>query len=413
MNHRERILSAINHKQPDRIPLDLGATPSSGISVVAYQNLVNHLGLSNKKNHAYDVIQQVTQPEMELLDLWGVDVFDLGRFFNTDENYWHELELIKGYPAFYPKWFNPEKQADGYWFAPGQCGEFIGKMPTGATFFDQMIFSYADGYPESYKNLGFDMSRTVWGGFGFTPFDRINEPNFWTSLREKALEARANTDRALLIGVGCNLFEWGTFLRRIDNFLMDLYMEPENVERLLDALLERHLEFLAKVCEAIGDIVDIIKFGDDLGTNTGPLFDTETYCRFFKPRHRMMCDFVKAHSSAHTMLHSCGGIYELIPHLIEAGFEILNPVQINAINMNPADLKREFGKDLTFWGGGVNTQSILNRATPQQVKDHVKTNLEIFGKDGGYVFNTIHNIMPDVPPENLVAMIEALHEYNQ
>jgi uroporphyrinogen decarboxylase len=411
MNHRERILSAINHKQPDRIPLDLGATPSSGISVVAYQNLVNHLDLSTKKNHAYDVIQQVTQPEMELLDLWGVDVFDIGRFFNADENYWHELELIKGYPALYPKWFTPEKQTDGVWLAPGKCGEMIGKMPVGATFFDQLIFPYADAYPENYKNLGFDMSRTVWGGFGFTPFDRIDEPNFWTSLREKALEARANTDRALLIGVGCNLFEWGTFLRRIDNFLMDLYMEPENVHRLLDALLESHLEFLAKVCESVGDIVDIIKFGDDLGTNTGPLFDTETYCEFFKPRHQMMCDFVKAHSSAHTMLHSCGGIYELIPHLIEAGFEILNPVQINAINMNPADLKREFGKDLTFWGGGVNTQSILNRATPQQVKDHVKQNLEIFGKDGGYVFNTIHNIMPDVPAENLVAMIETLQEF--
>lgn len=411
MNHRDRILSAISHKQPDCIPLDLGATPSSGISVVAYQNLVNHLGLSSKKNHVYDVIQQVTQPEIELLDLWGVDVFDIGRFFNTDENYWHELELIKGYPALYPKWFNPEKQVDGVWLASGKCSEMIGKMPVGATFFDQLIFPYADAYPENYKNLGFDMSRTVWGGFGFTPFDRIDEPNFWTSLRKKALEARANTDRALLIGVGCNLFEWGTFLRRIDNFLMDLFLGPENVHRLLDALLERHLEFLAKVCEAIGDVVDIIKFGDDLGTNTGPLFDAGTYCDFFKPRHQMMCDYVKAHSSAHTMLHSCGGIYELIPHLIEAGFEILNPVQINAVNMNPADLKREFGKDLTFWGGGVNTQSILNRATPQQVKDHVKKNLEIFGKDGGYVFNTIHNIMPDVPPENLVAMIETLREF--
>jgi len=411
MNHRERILSAINHKQPDRIPLDLGATPSSGISVVAYQNLVNHLGLSNKKNHAYDVIQQVTQPEIELLDLWGVDVFDIGRFFNNDEEYWHPLELIKGYPALYPRWFYPEKQSDGVWLAPGKCGEFIGKMPVGATFFDQLIFPFVKGYPEDFQNLDFEMSRTVWGGFGFAPFDRIDEPNFWTFLREKALEARANTDRALLIGVGCNLFEWGTFLRRIDNFLMDPYLEPENVHRLLDALLERHMDFLAKVCEAVGDVVDIIKFGDDLGTNTGPLFDTETYCEFFMPRHRMMCNYVKAHSSAHTMLHSCGGIYELIPHLIEAGFEILNPVQINAVNMNPADLKREFGKDLTFWGGGINTQSILNQATPQQVKHHVKRNLEIFGRDGGYVFNTIHNIMPDVPPENLVAMIEALHEF--
>ena len=112
------------------------------------------------------------------------------------------------------------------------------------------------------------------------------------------------------------------------------------------------------------------------------------------------------------MLHSCGGIYELIPELIEAGFEILNPVQINAINMEPERLKKEFGKDITFWGGGIDTQSILNRATPQQVKDHVKRNVAIFSMDGGYVFNTVHNIMPDVPPQNIIAMFEALEEFN-
>ncbi len=111
------------------------------------------------------------------------------------------------------------------------------------------------------------------------------------------------------------------------------------------------------------------------------------------------------------MLHCCGGIYELIPELIDAGFEIINPVQINAINMEPERLKREFGKDLTFWGGGINTQSILNRATPQQVKDHVKHNLEVFSKDGGFVFTTVHNIMPDVPPQNILAMFEALEEF--
>jgi len=112
------------------------------------------------------------------------------------------------------------------------------------------------------------------------------------------------------------------------------------------------------------------------------------------------------------MLHCCGGIYELIPELIEAGFEILNPIQINAINMEPERLKKEFGRELTFWGGGVNTQGVLNLATPQQVKDHVKRNIEILSKDGGYVFNTVHNIMPDVPPLNIIAMFEALQEFN-
>lgn len=413
MNSRDRILAAIQHKQPDRIPVDLGATPSSGISVVAYSKLISHLGMGHLKNKVYDVIQEVTQPEMELLDHFGVDVLDIGREFNTAEDYWQELELIAGTPALYPKWFNPVKQADGSWYAPGKTGEFIGKMPQGATFFDQLIFPYKEGYPEGYDGLGIEMGRVIWGGFGFTPYDWIDEPGFWDMLRRKTLELRQKTDKALLLGVGCNLFEWGTFLRRIDNFLMDLFLEPDQVHKLMDALMERHMEFLGKVCAAVGDIVDILKFGDDLGTNTGPFIPNETYREFFLPRHKQMCEFVKANSTAHTMLHCCGGIYELIPDLIEAGFEILNPIQINAINMEPKKLKLEFGKDLTFWGGGINTQSVLNRATPAEVKIHVTQNLEAFYQDGGFVFNTVHNILSDVPPQNIVAMFEAVKEFKR
>lgn len=411
MNSRERLLTAINHKQPDRFPVDIGATPSSGLSAVAYHNLIRHLGL-NLKNHVYDVVQEVSQPDMELLEILRVDVLDIGRFFNNYGNYWHELELIKGVPGLYPKWFNPEKQSDGSWLAAGPTGEFIGKMPSGATFFDQIIFPYYNGYPDNYNNISYEMTRVSWGGFGFPPYDRMNEKDFWKMLRETISEERSKTDKALLIGVGCNLFEWGTFLRRIDNFLIDLYMEPGNVHRLLDKLLEMHLVFLTKICEAVGDLVEVIKFGDDLGTNTGPFMPLEIYNEFFKPRHKIMCDYVKANSTAHTMLHCCGGIFELIPGLIEAGFEILNPVQINAYNMEPERLKNEFGRDLTFWGGGANTQNILNRATPQQVKDHVRHNIEVFAKDGGFVFNTVHNILPDVPPENIIAMFEAVREFD-
>ena len=135
MTSRERILSAISHKQPDRLPVDIGATPSSGVSMVAYQNLINHLGMGHLKNQVYDVIQEVTQPEMEFLDHFRVDVVDVGRFFNTAEDYWQKLELIKGYPALYPKWFNPEKQPDGSWLAPGKTGEFIGKDARRSNFF--------------------------------------------------------------------------------------------------------------------------------------------------------------------------------------------------------------------------------------------------------------------------------------
>ena len=412
MNSRERILAAINHKEPDRVPIDLGATPSSGISLVAYQNLIKHIGKDHLKSHVYDVVQEVVQPEMEFLDHYGVDVLDIGRNFNQDPNYWHKLELIEGHSSLYPKWFNPEKQKDNSWMAANNKGEFIGRMPQGATFFDQIVFPYKDAFPDNYSGMDDAMNRSVWGGFGFTPWDWADQPDFWKTLREKTIELKGQTDKALLLGVGCNLFEWGMFLRSMENFLTDLYLNPKETHKLLDALMDRHMDLLSKVVDTVGDVVDILKFGDDFGMNSGPFIPAEIHNEFFQKREKQMCDFVKSNSSMKTMIHSCGGIYEIIPGLIDAGFDIINPVQINAANMEPEKLKREFGKDLTFWGGGVDTKSILNNATPQQVKDHVKKNVEIFNKDGGFIFNTVHNIMPDVPPENIVAMFEAIREHS-
>ncbi|GEM_PF-1661534 len=178
MNSRERILSAISHKQPDRVPIDLGAHGSSGFSFVTYQNLLHYLGMEHLPNQVHDVVQQLSQPAMEILDLFGADVLDVGRHFNQTPGYWHEIELVKDYPAQYPHWFRPEKQPDGSWLAANKNGEYIGKMPKGATFFDQLIFPYKDDYPKNYSRMGEDMERAVWGGFGFTPYDRMNQPDF-------------------------------------------------------------------------------------------------------------------------------------------------------------------------------------------------------------------------------------------
>ena len=214
-----------------------------------------------------------------------------------------------------------------------------------------------------------------------------------------------------MIVVGCNLFEWGTFLRRIDNFLMDLVSDATSVERLLDALMEVHLDTLDHVCRAVGDVADIVRFGDDLGTDRGPFMSPATYRKFFKPRHKALCDYVKKNSQMHTFLHSCGSIYKVLPDLIEAGYDIINPVQINSRDMQPEKLKREFGRDLTFWGGGCDTRWIfLNRASPEEVKTHVRKNLDVWLPGGGFVFSAVHNILPDVPPENIVAMFEAVSE---
>jgi len=372
---------------------------------------MRHLNFADRRNWVYDVVQQVTQPSTEVLDHLRIDVMDVGRTFNTHDDDWRDYTLANGSTAQQPKWFKPELLPDGAYLAYVN-GEAIAKMPIGATFYDQTIFPFIDGYPQKYNdNLDQAMGKIHWAALAHSPWDHAGKEDFWDLLRMNAIELRKSTDRAIMVVAGCNLFEWGTFLRRLDNFLMDLLLAPDDVARLLDALMERHLKTLENVCKAVGDIADILRFGDDLGMDTGPFMRPDIYQRLFKPRHKILCDYVKEHSSMHTFLHSCGSIYKLIPDLIEAGFEILNPVQINSRDMEPERLKKEFGEYVTFWGGGADTRSILNKATPPEVKDHVRKNIEIFAPGGGFVFNTVHNIMPDVPPENIIAMFEAIDEY--
>lgn len=411
MNSRELVMASINHKEVGRVPVDLGATPSSGISAIAYSNLVKHLKLENSKTRIYDVVQQVVQPEDEIIRRFNIDVIDIGRAFNDKEEDWVPTQIANGDTAYYPKWFRPELQSDGSYIARNNQGEVIAKMPKGATFFDQIVFPYLEDYPDNYKEIDKAMNRVLWQSLAHSPWDSSEDPKFWQKLREKALYLKQNTDKALMIVCGCNLFEWGTFLRRMDNFLMDIYADQENVERLLDVLMEKHLQTLEKVCESVGDVVDILRFGDDLGMDSGPFMSPDKYKEIFKPRHSMLCDYVHKHSHMKTFLHSCGSIHALMPHLIEAGYDIINPVQTTVFNMEAERLKKDFGKDITFWGGGVNTRSILNRGTPQQVKDDVRRNIEILLPGGGFVFNTIHNILPDVPPQNIMAMFEAIDEY--
>lgn len=411
MNSRERVLASIRHQQPDRVPVDLGATPSSGISAIAYHNLKTYLGLTEGHTRVYDVVQQLAQPEPAILDRFGVDALDVGRMFDTEDSDWYPFKLPDGPAVEFPTWFRPQ-QAGDRWDAFASDGMRIATMPRGATFFDQTCFPYEDGYPDDYTDLPEAMSKIHWSNLAHSPWDHGGDPDFWQQLRDKSIALRNSSDRALMIVVGCNLFEWGTFLRRIDNFLVDIVTDQDNVERLLDALLVRHLDTLAKVCAAVGDVVDLIRFGDDLGMDTGPFMAPKTYQKLFKPRHKILCDYVKTHSRMHTFLHSCGSIYKLLPDLIDAGFEVINPVQINSRDMEPARLKREFGQQVTFWGGGCDTRRILNRATPAQVSDHVTELLETFSSGGGFVFNTVHNILPDVPPQNIVAMYEAINKFN-
>jgi uroporphyrinogen decarboxylase len=411
MTCRERIIMSIEHREPDRVPVDLGSTPSSGISAIAYANLLKFLDIKSIKTKVYDVVQQLAQPDDIILDKFKIDVIDTGRTFNTKDSDWYSIKLSDGNQALYPKWFHPEKQSDGSFKAYNKNGEYVAKMPANAAFYDQSIFPYIDGYPQNFKDLNSQMDKVLWSALVHSPWDNAGEPDFWNTLRNNCLNLRKTTDRALMIVVGCNLFEWGTFLRRLDNFLLDLMMDQENVEKLLDALMEKHLATLEMVCRSVGDIVDILRFGDDLGVDQGPFMDPEIYRKLFKPRHAMLCDYVKKHSNMKTFLHTCGSVYKLIPDLIDAGYDIINPVQTNTKDMEPDKLKREFGKDITFWGAGIDTRTVLNKGTVKEVKYQVKKRIEILSPGGGFVFNTVHNILPEVPPENIIAMFDAIDEF--
>jgi uroporphyrinogen decarboxylase len=408
---RQRVLDAIHHREPDQAPVDLGSTPSSGISAIAYSQLRKALAAPAGHTRIYDVVQQLAQPEEWFLDRFGIDVVDIGRAFNDRDNDWYDIRLSNGEPAQYPRWFHPKAETDGSWTA--YLDDLaVGRMPAGSAFFDQAHFPWMDAWPADESGLDRAMGTVVWAALAHSPWDNLGQPGFWNLLRERALELRCRTDRALMVVVGCNLFEWGTFLRRLDNFLMDLLLEQARVERLLDALLERHLATLESVCRAVGDVADVIRLGDDLGTDSGPFMSRELYRRLFKPRHRRLCDYIRTHSSMATFLHSCGSIPDLLPDLIEAGFQIINPVQTNARGMEPERLKREFGRDLVFWGGGVDTRAVLNRGGPREVRHQVLERLAVFSRGGGFVFNPVHNILPDVPPENILAMFAAVAEFN-
>lgn len=410
MTSRERVMASINHREPDKLAMDLGSNVSAGISGMAYGNLKKYLGMNEGHVRIYDVVQQVAQPELEVLDLIGADVLDVGRVFNEKDSDWYDVTLSNGIQAQWPVWFRPVMQPDGSYNHYAPDGTLIARMPKGGMCFDQTYFPYKEDYPDDYEHLDEEMSKVLWSAMVHSPWDHSKEEGFYEELRRRCIALRNSTDRALMITCGCNFFEWGTFLRRMENFLMDTYAEPESVLALNDQLLERHLAMLTKVCEYVGDVVDIVRFGDDLGMNTGMFMSLEKYRELFKPYHTKINEYVHTHSNMKTFLHSCGSIFPVIGDLIEAGFDILNPVQTTARDMDPARLKQEYGKDITFWGGGCNTRTILNNAAPQEVYEYSRRMIDIFYKDGGFIFNTEHNILPDVPPENIMAMYKAVED---
>lgn len=406
MNSRERVLKALRHEEPDRVPLDSGGCSATTIAAVPYAGLKRLLGVERGAVAVYDVIQQLAVPEQWYLDRFEVDVVDVTREYCLDTSGWQDWQLSDGSMAKIPPWAKLERE-NGGWIYRDPGGDILARMPPSGHFFDQTYWPMADVGAEEMARPEKYLSRTMWTAMPRHFMHLSRSPEFPTLLREAARRLYEETDYAILLNAGVSLFETAQFLRRTDNLLADLVTDRKSVERLLDRLLEMNLATLERLLDAAGPYIQVMKLNDDLGMQNGPLISPRMFREVFKPRHKAMYDFVrKKQPGVFIFLHSCGSIYALLPDLIDIGLGIINPVQTSAADMEPERLKREFGKDLTFWGGGVNTQHVLPWGTPEEVMRDVEEKVRAFAPGGGFVFTQSHNIAPEVPAENVLAMFE-------
>ncbi len=263
---------------------------------------------------------------------------------------------------------------------------------------------------DDFSDLQDMLGRIIWAA---VPHPGAHLPLDEEGLAEMARRAKAlreSTDRAIVGMFGGNMFELPQWLYRMDNYLMYMGLYPEAVIRLSEKLCSIHMQNLEKWLGAVGPYIDIVIFGDDLGGQNGPLLSPKMYREYYKPYHHRLWSRAGELADANVQLHCCGGVHELLGDMIEAGLESINPVQITCTGMGAAELKAEFGAELTFWGGGCDTRDVLPNAAPRQVAEHVREQVKVFSPGGGFVFQQVHNIMANVPPENIVAMFDAVND---
>ena len=400
MNGRERVRAALQHREADRVPIDLGGMRSTGITAIAYNRLLDYLGIEGMAQIA-DTGQQLADVEEPVRRRFHVDVAALD-MVSADwvrrDCAWQPWTLADGSSCQIPVTFNPVLDKEGDWVIVDEHGQVTARMPKGGYYFDGLV------HPLDQVDTieGLDAMAEQWSPISNEVLDHLHH---------KAKDLFETTGYAIMGGFGGSFLEAGQGLRGWDNFMVDLALRPDFAEHLMDLLLERYIENVGRYIEAVGSTVQIINVGGDLGTQHGPQLSPAMYERYIQPRQKQFWSYIHAQSDMYIFIHSCGGIYPLIPGLIDAGVDAINPVQTSAAGMDPVRLKREYGDRVTFWGGGCDTQTVLGNATPQAIREHVRERIRILAPGGGFVFNQIHNIQVNVPPENVVAMLDAALEF--
>ena len=380
MNSRERILTTLNHREPDRVPFDLGSCQVTGIHVVAYRNLCKALGLPEVEIELCDTIQQLASIDDDVVARMNIDTRGL-------------------YPLNSHNWQVVEEDAGDYW---AYCDEW------GITHHRPK----ENGLYYSVVNVPLPDSELMVADIATHPWPDVANPERLAGLRDLARQYRAAGYAVVLKDAFAGIFEFAQRIVGMENLLVMMITNEKAACALFDRLLQLKLDYWQTALFELGDLVDVVTYADDYGTQTSQIISPDMFRRLIKPRLKVLFEtFIESAPHAKRFFHSDGNVRPLIPDFLEIGVDILNPIHIRAQNMAPAGLKRDYGQDLVFWGGGVDTQGILPRGTPQEVKDDVRRNIEALAPGGGYVFNTIHNIQADVPPENLMAMWEALQEY--
>ena len=408
MNSRERVLAALSHKEPDLVPIDFGGTKVTGISAIAYNRLKEHLGFKGEKIRLYDIKQQLADPEPDLIKLMGGDVIQLyplktNAEHNIKVNKWKKGKLSNGVECMVPEEYNPIDGKNGrleIW----EDGHLKAFLPKGGIYFDN---AYT---PLAKASSAKDIDNYPWPKF-------IEEDRDF--LEERAKRLFYETDFAIvgtLRMLGGSFFELGHVLFGFENFMLKLLTNRSLIEYFVDKLLENYLQYTKEYLEIVGKYVNIIGLNDDLGSQESLLISPNLYREVFKPRQAKFIEFIKKNSKAFIFFHCDGAIREIIPDLIEIGVDIINPVQTSTKGMEGNKLKAEFGKYITFWGGGIETQSTLPFGSLDEIKKEVEERIRIFAPGGGYVFCPIHNIQADIPPEKIVTVFETvkrMREYPQ